>query len=506
MPTKDWDFECDAADRTRRYTVAAAALLLAFVAASWAGSLDASFQFDDWNVIVDDIRVRSLTAWWHSLPAIRPALKLTYALGNTLGGSPRGFRIFNIAVHWLNAVLVFGITFRRAVAMHAAAWSSATNVRFRTAFFIAFTCSGIFALEPVQTEAVTYICGRSSSLAALPCLIAVWCWDVTAQGRGNGRLHGAGIACYALALAIKETAIVLPLLLFLWHSTRPAGDGSDDPDEPASRSGVVIAARWSATERRALAGYGAVALVTLVLALDSGTYRHLLGVSLATRSIASNLELQTHAWGFLAGELFRLSALDADPSLSQFQVGALGALLWAAPWLLVCGLAWLRRARAPALTLGIGWFVICLLPTNTLLPRLDIANDRQLYLALVGPAWLAARALGRMHRIRPALTWLLVMILLAVLGAATAKRNQVYRTEVAFWQNVLRRSPGDGRAANDLGIALALACRERDAAAAFARAIALDPADYRARVNLELLQRHSLVKPEGPACILAGLH
>jgi hypothetical protein len=245
-------------------------------------------------------------------------------------------------------------------------------------------------------------------------------------------------------------------------------------------------------------------MIALVLVLHSETYHHLLRVSLATRSIASNLALQARAWGFLAAELFRLSALHADPPPSQFQVGALGAFLWGIPWVALSAVAWGRRARAPAFALGVGWFVICMLPTNTILPRLDVANDRQVYLALVGPAWLAAIALGRMHRIRPALAWVLVMVLLGVLGAATAQRNRVYRTEVTFWQDVVQRSPRNERAANNLGIALALACREGDAAAAFSRAIALDPADYRARINLELLRGHSLVEREGAACILAG--
>ena len=48
-------------------------LVVAAVAAAYANALGASFQFDDWNVVVRDARVQSLAAWWHSMPGIRPS-------------------------------------------------------------------------------------------------------------------------------------------------------------------------------------------------------------------------------------------------------------------------------------------------------------------------------------------------------------------------------------------------------------------------------------------------
>lgn len=484
-----------------RLTAAAAALIIAAVAASWAGSLGASFQFDDWHVIVSDERVRSLAAWWDSLPAIRPLLKLVYALGHALGAGPRGYRLFNLGVHGLNALLVFALIRRRAVEISGAGaggsapGSCAIADPRRNAFFIAFACAAIFALEPVQTEAVTYISGGSSSLVALPCLAALWCWDRAAADPARCALHGLGLLCYAAALAVKETAAVLPLALWLWHATT-----LPPPPRSAHRWNPL---RWQQAERRAFAGYAAVAAIAAGVALASPTYRHLLSVSLAARSIPANIAMQAHAWGFLAAELVRLSALNADPTPSAFATSALDAVAWGAPWLALIAVAWVLRARAPALAFGVGWFVIWLLPTNSLLPRLDPANDRQLYLALIGPAWLVALGLARLHRLRPVYGWAVLGLIALVLGAATAERNRVYRTEISFWQDVLKRSPHDARAANDLGIAYAIACRDGDAARAFAQAIVLDPAGYRARINLMLLDERALTRRGPGGCRLA---
>ena len=41
------------------------------------------------------------------------------------------------------------------------------------------------------------------------------------------------------------------------------------------------------------------------------------------------------------------------------------------------------RAR-PWITFGVLWFFLQLAPTNSIVPRLDVANDRQLYLASWG--------------------------------------------------------------------------------------------------------------------------
>jgi hypothetical protein len=79
------------------------ALAVAFV---WAPALPASFQFDDWNVIVNNPHVHSLSAWWQSMPGIRPLLKLTYALNASFALEPLGFRLINVLIHAINATLV----------------------------------------------------------------------------------------------------------------------------------------------------------------------------------------------------------------------------------------------------------------------------------------------------------------------------------------------------------------------------------------------------------------
>jgi hypothetical protein len=212
------------------------------IALVWWPALTASFQFDDWNVIVNNSRVHSLAAWWQSMPGIRPLLKLTYALNASLALEPLGFRLVNVAIHALNATLVWWLLRERGLRAGLPALDAE-----RAALLAAL----LFALHPVQTEAVTYISGRSSSLAACFCLLSVYCWVRSEQ---SVVWLSACAATFLAAVASKETALVLPLAFALYSADRPLR-------ETLKRLAPIVA----------------LALITLIVALSLPTYRYLLG-------------------------------------------------------------------------------------------------------------------------------------------------------------------------------------------------------------------------------------
>ena len=129
------------------------------------------------------------------------------------------------------------------------------------------------------------------------------------------------------------------------------------------------------------------------------------------------------------------------------------------------------------------------MPTNSFIPRLDVANDRQLYLASWG-LFLAAAAGADLLRgksgARSVTT--IAAVLVIALGGITVSRNTVYRSEVALWEDSARKSPGKARAWNNLGYAYQQAGRLRDAEAAYLRALQVDPGYALARGNLRELK------------------
>lgn len=425
-----------------------ALLLAAGVAAAYAASLGAAFQFDDYNVIVQNPAVQSWTALGEELgKGLRPVLKATYALSWTLGGGePLAFHAFNVLVHALNAILLYFIGLRLA-----ARWRPGLE----NAVLLAAL---VFALHPVQTEAVTYASGRSSSLVASFYLGALLVYL-------RGGSAWASLALFALACGTKETALTLPAALLLCEL---ASGGRIDWRAVAKRQG----AHWLL----------ALALAGAAFAHDR--YGNFIAVAFSQRGIAENLLSQVQGIGYLVSRLFAPHRLNIDPALPAlfawdaalaFQAAALGTLL-------LVGVYSLRKR--PWIGFGVCWFFLQLAPTNSLMPRLDVANERQLYLALWGLALALSVQLATLPWPRLAAGGA-AAALLAVLAALGVPRQLDYRSEIALWEAAVREAPWNARAYNNLGYARAVAGDHPGAVREFRQALAFDPDDARARYNLE---------------------
>lgn len=452
-------------------------LLLAVVVAVYWPALPAAFQFDDWNVIAGDARVQSLADWWRSMPGIRAILKLSYALNfeidRWVAVGTVGFRAVNIALHAANAVFLVAIL-RRVLTVTIPAPSS-------MAVGLLALMALIFALHPVQTESVTYISGRSNSLMATLALGSIYCWMRSDEAARPWIWQILSTVLFLLACGAKESAVMTPLAMWLIY-----------------RVGGAKRKPWLQTLALGLA-------VATLLALPG--YRTLLAHSLGLRSAADNLLLvQPQAILYLLGQLFRVDNLNVDPLLATpngWDAAALWRLLAMAAFLAL-GIFNLRRK--PALAFGILWFFLWLAPTNSLLARNDMVNDRQLYLAIVGPAWLLALGLFQMRTRLAGRAWLVAttLVLAVALGYSTVKRNRVYNSEIAFWEDATRKSPDNPRAHNNLGLAYARVCRNEAAAEEFRRALQADPDYFLAANNREMLILGELAPPGKPCEQAAG--
>lgn len=433
-----------------------AALLVVLAAAlAYARVLGGGFQYDDFHVIVDDPGVHSLSAWAAGLGGLRPLLKLSYALNWLAGPAPAGFLAVNLALHLGNAWMVHRLL------LGVGAW---TGLEDRRAAFAAFAGALLFALHPVQSEAVAYISGRSSSLSAALVLGSVLAY---LRGRAADRLAWTNLlspGLFVLAVLAKETALALPLALTLLEAC-----GRTGRRRPFAGPGV----HWS------LAGAAVLALV-----LHPGYHRFLAG-SLGLRGWAEQLRGSVEGCAYLFGKLLRPVGLNLDPPLVIPPAWDSRLAGWG---LLLAGLAlagpWALRRR-PWLVFGLLWGLLWLLPTQGPVPRLDLANERHLYLSLagfgfamgLGLAGLPARAGG------------------ALLGAAalalavpTFRRVLDYRDEVTMWRSSLAVAPANPRAWNNLGVALHGRGDGEGATRAFSEALRLRPRYRQAEENLRAVR------------------
>lgn len=445
-------------------------LIVLAVGISYANALHASFQFDDWDVIVRDPRVQGLAAWWDSMPGMRPVLKLSYALNHASGFGTTGFHAVNILIHATNGLLILYLLQRLEIQTGQRAGG------------LALAAALIFVLHPVQTEAVTYASGRSTSLSTLFALASVATWAAGRDGRQHALIymHVASPLLMLLGIATKESAVMVPAVLLLWAAA--------DISRPFS---------WRQVWRQS-ALHWLLVLAALSAALLLPAYQHFLATSLATRSVIENLTAQLHGIGYLLGQLLNIERLNADPALPVYTTLDRDGSLVLAGIVFAAGLALSNIRRFPLPAFAVLWFLLWMAPGNSLLARLDLVNDRQLYTALAGPALLLAAAIHRLGRQQRYLAVIGLSAVLLLTGFATRLRNDVYRDEVGFWRNVVAQSPHNARAWNNLGIALATECDLVRAEAAWRKALAVDPGHMRAAVNLRLLGQGLLPEGVGP--------
>src|SRR6185295_9908737 len=84
---------------------------------------------------------------------------------------------------------------------------------------VALVAAALFAIHPIQAEAVNYVWARSILLAGLLSLAALWNW---LEGR-----RWTAVLWFALALLAKEEVVAFPLLL-AWLERRGATPKAHD--------------------------------------------------------------------------------------------------------------------------------------------------------------------------------------------------------------------------------------------------------------------------------------
>jgi protein O-mannosyl-transferase len=133
----------------------------------------------------------------------RPLFILSYIIDSKIWQAHAlGFHLTNVAIHSLNAFLTFILATRMLGYLQLTA---------RTSKAIAILAGVLFLLHPSHTEAVSWISGRADLIATFFCLASLCAYLAYVQSRRPAQLI-LSLACFALALLAKESAICLPFL------------------------------------------------------------------------------------------------------------------------------------------------------------------------------------------------------------------------------------------------------------------------------------------------------
>jgi len=392
------------------------------------------------------------TSWW---------------VERVLGGGDAVAHAGNVALHALNALLVF-LILRRLVDAPSDTTQDEEAPASGTIYpaLAAFVGALIFALHPLQVEPVAWATGRKDLLAAFFSLASLWQYIEWRQSGGRGRFGGA-LALFVFALLAKPSAVALPLALLILDWTvfrQPVRAWL-----PASLPFIALAAAWS--------------FVTAGIqrkAAEAGTVLTATPIDWWRRPIVAADSLLFYVTKVVAP--LRLSPVYSrtveEAAHSTAAMVALGAFVAIATWAL-----WSRTRWAVAVLL----FLALLLPTSGVVPfhyqSISTVADRYACLALVGIALLVATSAKRL----PYQAMPIAAALAIACGVLAYHQVAPWRSSHALWSHAAQAAPDAAVVQNNLGLSLGEALKVDQSRAALEKAVELDPDYGMAHNNLAAL-------------------
>jgi protein O-mannosyl-transferase len=452
---------------------AAAGVLVLAALAAYAHSLTVPFLFDDAPAIERNLSIRHLWPLGDALAPPqtaagatgRPLINLTLAVNYALGGlDPRGYHLFNLVIHALTGLTLFGLV-RRTLLL-----PSLQNTCGEAALPFAFGVAGLWLMHPLLTESVLCVVQRNELLVGLFYLLTLYCFVRSVSSPRPGRWRMLAFASCLLGMASKEVMATAPLMVLLYDRTFVAGTIRE-----AGRRRrwfyLALASTWFLLavlvsqhhQRAGIAGFG----------LGVSPWQYLL-----TQCRALTIYLKLSLWPYPL-------VLDygVDMAKGPAEVWPQGLLVLALLAATVTAL-W----RRPVLGFLGAWFFVILAPSSSLVPLTTqpIAEHR-MYMPLAAIIVLTLAGVWKL-----AGRWSAPLVVTLALGAGwlTFNRTADYQSEAAIWMDTIAKQPANARAHASLAHVLIRQKRLSEALPRYEEALRLRPdyADVQSDYALALLQ------------------
>lgn len=454
----------------------------------YGNNLSGPFIWDDIAAVVEN---RQISRIWPPKEAFlaslssptqvgRPVVNFSLAVNYALCGlDVRGYHVFNISVHILCALVLFGVIRRTLVC-------ESLGDRFgRASGGIALACALIWMVHPLQTECVNYITQRSESMMGLFFLLTLYCAILAINSRRRYWWYAASVFSCVVGMATKEVMVSAPVLVFLYDIIFVRGSLRE-----------LLRKRWIL--------YAGLASTWIVL----GTLTYLYSLKWMAGAIdKASLVLEVGALDYAMNQcivilhylrlVFWPYPLVLDYGFPQRV--PVGEVLPYAVLLMVLLIATITAlfVRPKIGFLG-AWLFVILSPTSSfVLLVTEVGAERRMYLPLAGivillviTGYILSEKLS--VRLRPTKEsvipptrfgfgcCLCSILLIAVAGLLiwrTVLRNQDYKSDVTIWRTSVAAMPENFRAQSYLGTALTNAGKPEEALTHYYKAKETNPGD-----------------------------
>ncbi len=448
-------------------------LLIAVGLAVYGQTFGFGFVFDDHIFIVNDDYIRSFDRihellFSHARHA-RGVAMYSFAFNYFLNQlDPRGYHIFNFAVHILTTALVWATA--RVVLRIAKRDPQDNNYLYQE---LPFIIALLFLVHPCQTQAVTYITQRFESMATFFYVGAVYCYlraRLSPSGKTKVGFFTVAGLCAALGIMTKEVVATLPVMVLATEM-------------------ILLKARRSLVMAAALAGV----LFTVLVINFAGTNLPKFSMSFPSEShdgdiITTGKYFLTQMRVFLT--FARLLVFPVGQNLEYdypLSTGIFSPPLTFVGMVLMGTMAvlvfWLRR-NFPLIAFGMAWMLITF--SINMVPRPNVIFEHKMYLISFGFCAAAVGTLYLLIKNQKTLAKLLVLMIV-VLSVFSFARNQTWRNELVLWEDIVKKSPEKSRSWANLGRVYGNMGRFDEAIGMLNKAIAMDPTDDVSYMNRGVL-------------------
>ena len=477
----------------------------------YSNTFNVPFIFDDEPNIVNNPIIKNLDYYTtpakakvHEGFAEYPLLinryigSLTFALNYKIHGlGVTGYHIVNLLIHLINSLLVYW--FVHLIFITLASGTGGDNPLFlKRASTIALFSSLLFVTHPIQTQAVTYIVQRFTSLATMFYLFSIIMYiKARLAPNDKNKKHGEKISIRALvyylislsaavlAMKTKEISFTLPAMIVLYEVLFLKGD----------------------TKRRIM--YIVPFILTMIIIpatlifivnLSGGVTGDVGTATTLSGSHVTRLDYLFTEFRVII-TYFRLMFFPVDQNLdydyplyhSMFNPEVFLSFL---SLLVICITViysfWRYRKTLPltrVIFFGTAWFFATLSIESSIIPIIDVINEHRMYLPSLG-LFLVISILLVMIIERCQQKWVEGAIFLSVIIASLAftgitySRNNEWSEKIVFWQDVVNKSPEKARGYTQLATAHEEKGGLDQAIKYFKKASSLEP--YNSEINVYL--------------------
>lgn len=460
-------------------------LIFAIGIAAYSNTLNAPFQFDDLGISNTDYLYSRVSSF-----GVRIIADLTFVLNHKLHGQAVfGFHLVNLCIHLTTAFILYFLVseaVKSLIINSPVEPASNDSVKFLK-FFLPFGVALLFVSHPIQTQSITYIVQRYTSLATLFYLGSVLAFlkarcsaDMNLPRSASMAATGISVGSGILAMLCKEIAFTLPITLMvieamffhgrllknklfmtiavtvmliipalhlLKHGAAGFGDIAYSIDRGTREELTYSRSDYFLTQLRVIVTYMRLLILPVNQNLD---YDYTLQKHFMSVPVISSLLLHIVALGFSIF-LFVKSRLNLK---NGFVVNG------------IC-----QRLAS----FGIIWFYLTLMVESSFIPIIDVIFEHRLYLPSVGGI-IAITALGTIPACKtPRLATTVLLLLVALLAVATFQRNKVWNDELLLWEDTSKKSPDKSRVLNNLATSYISCGLPEEAAAPLLRAVEKQP-------------------------------